>query len=73
MKIANKIQKIFYTFLFLICINTAFAADPPDFDDDVVDAPAAPIDDYVWVLAAIGLIYVFLRLRAFTKQYHNES
>jgi hypothetical protein len=30
--------------------------------------PGAPIDDYVWVLALIGLCYVFLRLRAFTRQ-----
>jgi hypothetical protein len=71
MKIANKIQKIFYTFLFLICINTAFSADPPDFDDDVVDAPATPIDGYIWVLAAIGLVYVFLRLRTFAKESNN--
>ncbi len=69
MKIDHKIQKIVYTFLFLICINTAFATDPPPtFEDDVVDTPAAPIDSYLWVLVAIGLIYVFLRLRTFAKE-----
>jgi len=30
--------------------------------------PAAPIDGYVWFLAAIGLVYVFFRLRAFGLQ-----
>jgi hypothetical protein len=41
-------------------------------DTNPLDTPAAPIDSYVLVLAAIGLIYVFLRLRAFTKQFNNE-
>lgn len=59
MKTANKIQKLFYTFLFLICINTAFAADPPDFDDDVVDVPAAPINDYIMGAVALAFIYGF--------------
>jgi len=35
-------------------------------DGDVT--PAAPIDDYVWVLAAIGLLFVFLRFRALAQQ-----
>jgi len=25
--------------------------------------PAAPIDDYVWVLALIGLVFVFMKFR----------
>ena len=25
--------------------------------------PAAPIDDYVWVLALVGLIFVFIKFR----------
>jgi len=37
--------------------------------------PAAPIDVYVWVLAALGLVYVFLRLRVFVLQEnrHNKN
>ena len=31
--------------------------------------PAAPIDGYVWVLAAIGLAYVYLKIRAQTTSY----
>ena len=42
--------------------NPIFAqADPGDDPDPV---PAAPIEGYVWILAAIGLVYVFLRIRA---------
>lgn len=40
----------------------AQVADPGD-DPDV--PAAAPIDDYVWVLAIIGLIYVFFKVRSF--------
>jgi hypothetical protein len=32
------------------------------------DAPAAPVDGYVWVLALIGLLFVFLKFRAVFKQ-----
>ena len=32
------------------------------------DAPAAPIDDYVWVLALIGLLFVFLKFRTLYKR-----
>lgn len=39
--------------------------EEPGADPEV---PAAPIDDYVVFLVAIGLIYVFLRLRAFAQQ-----
>ena len=28
---------------------------------------AVPIDDYVWVLAVIGLVFVFMKLRAIQK------
>jgi hypothetical protein len=38
-----------------------------------LDEPASPIDVYVWVLALVALFYVYLRLRAFTKQANSES
>jgi hypothetical protein len=31
------------------------------------DPAAAPIDDYVWVLAVIGLLFVFMKFRAIYK------
>ncbi len=33
----------------------------------------APIDDYVWFLAALGFVYVFLRLRAFAQQVKTSQ
>lgn len=45
--------------------NPIYAQADPGDDPDAV---AAPIDGYVWVLAAIGLVYVFLRVRAFVQQ-----
>ncbi len=43
----------------------------PGIDDEaggLEDVDPVPINDYVWVLAAIGLVYVFLRLRALSLQ-----
>ncbi len=46
-----------------------FAQEDPGADPEV---PAAPIDDYVVFLAAIALIYVFLKLRAFAHQRNTS-
>lgn len=62
-KIFLIIASIFITLL----SNPILAQEDPGADPDV---PAAPIDNYVWVLGAIGLVYVFLRLRAF---YHRGN
>lgn len=47
-------------------------AQPGTNDDNSglegTETPAASIDGYVWVLTAIGLIYVFLRLKAFSPK-----
>lgn len=32
-------------------------------DTNPLDEPAAPISDYIWVLAVIGLVYVFYRMK----------
>ncbi|WP_396168042.1 hypothetical protein [Flavobacterium sp.] len=46
-----------------------FAQEDPGADPE---APAAPIDDYVVFLAAISLIYVFLKLRTFAQQRNTS-
>lgn len=33
--------------------------------------PAAPIDDYVWVLAVVGLLIVFMKFRAMNKKINS--
>jgi len=60
-KIFLIVASIFITLL----SNPVLAQADPGDDPDV---PAAPIDNYVWILAAIGLIYVFLKVRAFALQ-----
>jgi hypothetical protein len=54
-------------FITLLSNPVLAQADPGDDPDPV----AAPIDGYVWVLAALGLVYVFLSVRAFTQQLGN--
>jgi len=53
--------------------NPVFAEELPDPGVDPDAVPTAPIGDYIWVLAALGFIYVFLRIRAFAKQTNIES
>lgn len=72
----NKLVK-YYIAAFYLCSTFVAFAEPGDENDGTGDAalegggdttPGAPIDDYVWVLALIGVFYVFLRLRAFARQ-----
>jgi hypothetical protein len=76
MKNINKISTIInktlvWVVVMLLSITTVSAQT--DLPDAPVDEPAAPIDGYVWVLAMLGLVYVFLRVSAFTKQGNTES
>lgn len=68
----NNVLK-YYIAAFYLCSTFVMVAQTPGTNDDSgtlegTDTPAAPIDGYVWVLAALGLIYIFLRLRAFAQQ-----
>ena len=76
MKNINKISTIInktlvWVVVMILSISTVNAQE--DLPDAPVDEPAAPIDGYVWVLAMLGLVYVFLRVSAFTKQGNTES
>jgi hypothetical protein len=67
----NNLLKFYITIIFFCSTTLLLAQAPGDTGDgsggiEGAD-PAAPIDGYVWVLALIGLVYVFLRLRAFSK------
>ena len=73
----------YYIAAFYIFSTFVMVAQPGDGNGSTGDAglegtggdttPAAPIDGYVWVLAAIGLVYVFLRLRAFAQQQKSPQ
>lgn len=64
MKNNNKIIKHFSAILMLLATSVSFAQ--PGFDStggtDVVDN-TAPIDNYLWVLILVGLVYVFYKYR----------
>jgi hypothetical protein len=70
MKNINKISTIInktlvWVVVMMLSITTVSAQT--DLPDAPVDEPAAPIDGYVWVLALIGLVYVFFRLKALVE------
>ena len=67
----NNVLNIYIAAFYLCSTFVAFAQ--PGTDDgsgtlEGADTPAAPIDDFVWVLALIGLFYVFLKVKSFVKQ-----
>ena len=65
----------YYIAAFYFCSTFVMVAQPGTGNGETgdgalegADEPAAPIDDYVWVLALIGLLFVFLKFRAVFKQ-----
>jgi hypothetical protein len=66
----NNLLKYYLAAFYLCSTFIMFAQTDPGTDggienDGTQDAtPAAPIDDYVWLLALIGLVFVFLKFRA---------
>ena len=59
-----------YIMIFLFCSTPILFAQPGSSSDGVPlegNDTAAPIDDYIWVLAAIGLLFVFMKYRAMKK------
>lgn len=71
----NSISKIYYTLFFLLVTFVGFAADPGADDGtgtlEGTDAPA-PIGDYIWVLGLLGILFVFMKLRAIQKNKIQE-
>lgn len=66
-KYIASLYTLFFTLLFSI---TSFAqgdfGDP--VDPDPLDTPAAPINDYLWVLILVGLVFVFFKYRSHSKR-----
>ena len=70
----NNILKL-YVAVFYLCSTFVMFAQPGETadnggidDNGATDTTGAPIDDYVWVLAAIGMLLVLLKFRAIYKQ-----
>jgi len=70
----NNTKKIILFCLIALSSLNSFAQFPGSENDaNNLETTDAPIGDYVWVLAAIGLVYVFLRVRAFAQQGNNPQ
>lgn len=60
----------YYTIAIYLCSTFVMFAQPGDNDTGgtINDGdPTAPIDDYIWVLALVGLFFVFMKFRAIQK------
>ena len=73
----NNILKLYIIAFYLCATFVTFAQTGPGSgsdnggvdNDGTGDAtPITPIDDYVWVLAVIGLFFVLLKFRAISQQ-----
>lgn len=68
----------YYIAAFCFCSNFIMVAQPAaenggnTLEADTDTTPPAPIDDYIWVLAAIGLIFVFMKYRAIQNRKINN-
>ena len=64
----NILSKTYITLFFFFATFIAFAQDPGSGSTgdplENPDTPAAPIGDYAWVLALLGIVFVFMNLRA---------
>ena len=64
----NSLLKYYIAAFYLCSTIITYAQDPPGGNDtggglESAD-PAAPIDGYVYILAAVGFLFVFLKFRA---------
>jgi hypothetical protein len=57
MKKSNR-TKIKYQLVLILVFLAQFVQAQPGFDDDTVDVPAAPIDDWVLPMFLVGIIIV---------------
>lgn len=65
----NNLLKYYIATFYLCSTFVLFAQEDPGTDGGVEDTsgdttPAASIDDYVFILALIGLVFVFMKIRA---------
>jgi hypothetical protein len=66
----NKILKYYIAAVFFCSTMVLFAQPGDGSNGDPLEGPdpGAPIDDYVWVLAIVGLIFVFMKFRGLVQQ-----
>ena len=68
----------YYIVAFYLCSTFMMFAQPGSengtgtLDGDGDTTPAAPIDDYVWILVILGALFVFMKLRAIQNTKVNN-
>ena len=66
----------YYIAAFYLCSTFAMFAQPgntsPDGLETDGDTTPAPIDDYVWVLALVGLALVFMKYKSIQNKKINS-
>lgn len=62
----------YYIAFFIMCFNFVLFAEPgtgnSTNDMENVDAPAAPINEYLWILAVVGVVFAFYLLKKNRKK-----
>jgi hypothetical protein len=72
----NNLLKYYIAAIYL-CSTFIALAQPGSGDGspgglEGTDTPATPIDDYVWILALVGLLFVFIKLKAIQNKKIEE-
>lgn len=71
------LSKTYITIFFLLVSFITFAAEQPGDEADGgslegTDTAAAPIGDYIWVLALLGIVFVFMKFRKIHQRKINS-
>jgi hypothetical protein len=63
------VAALYFCSTFMMVAQPGAGSDNGGVDGDGTGdvTPGAPIDDYVWVLALVGLLFVFFRLKALVE------
>jgi hypothetical protein len=67
----KNVLKFYITAFFFCSTLLTFAQETPGTDDEagtMEDTDPLPIDDYIWVLVVIALVFAFVRFRAISQQ-----
>ena len=73
----NILIKKQYILVFYFCSTLMLFAQPGtgpiEGDGDTTPTDPLPIDDYLWVLAVVALIYIFLKFRALQQKIKQDD
>jgi hypothetical protein len=60
---SNVKLKTYSIIFFLLTTFSAFADDNPEEVPEDLDGPTAPIGDHIWIIALIGIVYIFSKYK----------